>query len=341
MIDPSSITTTPPNRSSRCEVDDAIDKVAFEVFRRIRTGVIKTNFNIGNNATNTKKNKPSSPRILCMVYTHSGAHDRIQAIVNTWGSRCDGFFAASNKTDLSINTINLTHNGPEAYSNMWQKVRSMWRYAHDFFLYDYDYFHISGDDSYVVVDNMKAYFLGEQVENLLSGYFDNISRVHSNINKRWINLKKGEPRPLLFGVPFTINKSLFPSGGPGYTLNREALRRIGVTGGPLDTVMVDNVDSREDVLIATLLSEIDTYVSDTRDDGGAFRYIPSNPKDRIRGSTKYHKKWKISSVSGMSKFSNETVAMHLKNMDDNITRMDEVIYRTHDIVSGTCDATIF
>ena len=338
LIDPSTIRTTMPNRSHICKVDDAIDEVAFDVLRRIRTGVIKTNFDIRNNAT--KKNKPSSPRILCMVYTHSGAHDRIQAIVNTWGSQCDGFFAASNKTDLSINTINLAHKGPEAYNNMWQKVRSMWRYVHDFFLHDYDYFHISGDDSYVVVDNMKAYFLGEQVERLLRGHVDNISRVSSNKTSRWKNLKKGESRPLLFGVPLTIRNNLFPQGGGGYTLNREALKRIGLKGGPLDTVLADNVDSREDVFIATLLAKIDTYVSDTRDDGGAFRYIPYRPKHVFQGSGKYPEKWNITTVSGMSKFSNETVALHLRDMDDNVL-MDEVIYRTHDIVSGTCDFTIF
>ena len=66
-----------------------------------------------------------------MVYSHSGAHSRIQAIVNTWGSQCDGVFAASNETELSIGAIDLVHKGPEAYSNMWQKVRSMWVYTHD------------------------------------------------------------------------------------------------------------------------------------------------------------------------------------------------------------------
>ena len=63
-----------------------------------------------------------------MAYTHSGAHSRIEApiVVNTWGKDRDGFFAASNATGLSIGAINLTHKGPEAYGNMWQKVRSMW-----------------------------------------------------------------------------------------------------------------------------------------------------------------------------------------------------------------------
>ena len=129
-------------------------------------------FDLGKYSTRTGTR---TPRILCMVFTHSGAHSRVQAIVNSWGKECDGFFAASNATDLSIGAINLLHRGPEVYGNMWQKIRSMWAYAHDNFLHDYDYFHIAGDDAYVVVDNMKAYLQGEQIKRLLNGYIDNIS----------------------------------------------------------------------------------------------------------------------------------------------------------------------
>ena len=59
-----------------------------------------------------------------MAYTHSGAHSRIEApiVVNTWGKDRDGFFAASNATDLSIGTFKLTHKGAEAFRNMSQKV---------------------------------------------------------------------------------------------------------------------------------------------------------------------------------------------------------------------------
>ncbi|KAL3943865.1 MAG: hypothetical protein SGBAC_002067 [Bacillariaceae sp.] len=53
-------------------------------------------------------------KVLCMVYTHSGAHNRVRAIAETFGPRCDGFMAASNLTDASIGAVNLVHEGPEA-----------------------------------------------------------------------------------------------------------------------------------------------------------------------------------------------------------------------------------
>ena len=337
-----------PTRKKICQVDRAIDDVAFKVFGLIRAGVIKSKswMEKRKKTETTGGNNNDPPKILCMVYTHSGAHARIQAIVNTWGSRCDGFFAASNETDLSIGAIDLVHKGPEEYNNMWQKIRSMWAYAHDNFLRDYDYFHIAGDDAYVVVDNMRAYLQGEQIERLLHGYIDTLSRPHYQKTKRWETMGEGQKRPLLLGIPLTKGNSLFPQGGGGYTLNREALRLIGDEKGPLYTSLTDNVDSREDVFIASLLGEVDTYVSDTRDEGGAFRYIPYKPAQRVKGYSKYPSRYSIKTLGGMDLFSSETVALHLKEMDkpqfkqEKGVSMDEVIYRTHDIINGACDDEI-
>jgi hypothetical protein len=68
----------------------------------------------------------SDPRILCVVYTTESHHDRIKAIINTWGWRCDGWMAASTKTDPSLGAVDLPHTGPEEYSNMWQKPDQSW-----------------------------------------------------------------------------------------------------------------------------------------------------------------------------------------------------------------------
>ena len=334
-VDPSTtkfkLAETKMKRERSCRVDDAIDKVAFQVFQGIRSGVIKAKSMQGSTLT-------TSPRILCMIYTHSNQHHRVKAIVNTWGRECDGFFAASNATDLSINAINLTHEGPEEYGNMWQKTRSMLAYAHDNFLNYYDYFHIAGDDAFVVVDNMKAYLQGGQISRLLNGYTDNISRK-LNI-RQWENIKSGEQRPLLLGVPGLIRKESFPLGGSGYTINRNALRLIGVEGGALDTHLAHNVDSREDLFASSVLSLVGVVISDTRDDTGAFRYLTFAPARRIRFPSRFPPSYNIPTRYEMDQFSNETVALHLKEMDA-VVNMDEVIYRTHDILSGECDDIIF
>ena len=83
-------------------------------------------------------------KVLCIVYTHSNRHDVLENIVETYGQRCDGFLAASNVTDQKIGAVNILHEGPESYDNMWQKVRSTFAYVHDHYLGEFDFFHIGG-----------------------------------------------------------------------------------------------------------------------------------------------------------------------------------------------------
>ena len=343
VVDPNASKFRPEQKlnqkhSVKCEVDEVIEELTFEVFCRIRRGIIRAKMYLKQQRwqllSTTQLSEQSLPRLLCMVYTHANNHGRVRAILDTWGKDCDGFFAASNFTDLDINTIDLPHQGPEAYSNMWQKVRSIWGYAYDHFLEDYDYFHISGDDSYVVVDNMKAYLMGEQVSRLLKGHIDILSRLFYSSTKRWETIEAGQERPLLLGAPHPFRHSIFPIGGPGYTLNREAVRLLVEKGGPLDTELVNNEDPREDVFIASLLWTIGVIVSDTRDETGAFRYLRHRPKD-VR-TTNFPKRFHIPFRAGISQFSNETVALHLKDMDKYV-EMEEIIYRTNDLLSGKCD----
>ena len=97
----------------------------------------------------------STIRVFCGIYTYAG-HDRlIDAIHQTWGSHCDGFVAFSTLTRPG--TVNLTHQGPESYGNMWQKTRSIVKYIYDYYLEDYDFFFLSGDDVYVIVENLKRF----------------------------------------------------------------------------------------------------------------------------------------------------------------------------------------
>jgi hypothetical protein len=38
---------------------------------------------------------------------------------------------ASTKTDKGLGAVNIPHEGPEEYNNIWQKVRAMWSYIYD------------------------------------------------------------------------------------------------------------------------------------------------------------------------------------------------------------------
>jgi hypothetical protein len=98
----------------------------------------------------------------------------------------------------------VTHEGPEEYNNIWQKVRSIWKYAHSAYGRDFEWMFIGGDDLFVIPSNLRAY-------------------LHT--------IPTDEP--VFLGRRFQIPGSqLFNSGGAGYGLNRKALQ-----------LLVDNLDN--------------------------------------------------------------------------------------------------
>lgn len=61
------------------------------------------------------------PRIMCISFTLEKYHDpAVQNVRRTWGQKCDGYLAMSDVTDLELPSLDIRHEGPEAYENMWQ-----------------------------------------------------------------------------------------------------------------------------------------------------------------------------------------------------------------------------
>eukprot|EP00979_Chaetoceros_neogracilis_P014121 scaffold4445_cov262-Chaetoceros_neogracile.AAC.15 len=295
----------------------------------------------GNNSTRKSK-------IMCMIYTvhlPNDNHTNLRAQAATWGQQCDGFFAASNYTDHSIGAIDLPHAGPEEYGNMWQKIRTMWAYAYDHFKDDYDFFHIGGDDIYVAVDNLRAYVDGPEMRRWEDGELDTISRWHfDHMAEGYVH---ATPRPLILGTPMSWKNCLFPSGGPGYTLNRAALDLFGTVG--LATFLPDNYDSREDVFMGSFFNGTKVYLTDTRDQqDNSARYGGSAEKMYLSDSKKpgpdspkmLAKVYGIVRPDGLDNVSHQYIAFHLKDDKDMLLSLNrtvaELIHRYHAILYDLC-----
>eukprot|EP00565_Helicotheca_tamesis_P001938 CAMPEP_0185725734 /NCGR_PEP_ID=MMETSP1171-20130828/1915_1 /TAXON_ID=374046 /ORGANISM="Helicotheca tamensis, Strain CCMP826" /LENGTH=432 /DNA_ID=CAMNT_0028393927 /DNA_START=134 /DNA_END=1432 /DNA_ORIENTATION=+ len=203
-----------------------------------------------------EENPDSSPRdvkLMCSIYTYSGGIKQTDAILETWGKRCDGIFFASTETNL---TTGHTHFPTPSefdgkYKGIWQKVRSMFAYLYDNFLDSYEYFHFCGDDTFLIIENLKE-FLGsakvqsyeEEAGNLLVAGF-------------WMHWGEIEGHYL--------------GGGSGYTLSRRALKAL--VEGPLQYSHTDHEDGAEDFFTSLLFREfLNVTAMDTRDSHGAHRY---------------------------------------------------------------------
>jgi len=298
-----------------------------KVLNKVRSGVIASQ-------NRTKEESATQrPRILCMVYTYEPSHDNVHAIASTWGKQCDGFFAASNVTDDGIGAIDLLHVGPEAYGNMWQKIRSMWAYAYDHFRDKYEYFYICGDDVYLVVDNLRMYLVGEQVRQLSNGHLDVFTKRNPNATQ-W---KTKHPRPLLLGMPMNLKMFIFPAGGNGYVLNRAALDWLGEVA--LEEYLPNATDSREDVFIGSAFWAHGVCTADSRDNKGAFRF-GGTAEDMYNfdgfkspvGPRVMKRRYGVEMQKGMDGVSSKTISFHLKG-----TIVPEMIFRYHTLLQGYCD----
>jgi hypothetical protein len=199
----------------------------------------------------------SPPRILCAIYTHDEKSDQIRAMVETWGWRCDGFFAASTKTVTDIAAINLPHRGEESYYNMWQKTRSMLAFMFDNYIDDYDYFYLAGDDTYVIVENLQNYL------RLLEG-------MEGGRDARPLYIGQQIYVPEKWGIEIVYNM-----GGSGYVLNRLALRRLVLE--VLPTCRAEEVTSFEDVNVGRCMLEMGILPVDTADIAHRQRFFDLDP----------------------------------------------------------------
>ena len=254
-------------------------------------------------------------KLLCIIYTTEPYHDRIPAIRETWGQKCDGFMAVSNVTDKELGTVNIPHEGPESYDNMWQKVRSMWSYVYDNYYQDYDWFHIGGDDMYVLVENLRLYLESEEIQLAAS-------EGHLSSNKI---------TPLYLGQRFKHTgdpNNMYNAGGSGYTINKATLKALVVDCFP--GFFPHRMTSEEDLFTARCLkSRFGVYPLITTDDEGGERYLHVNPIDILENVPNWYKRFLTFPFKpGLDHFATRSISFHY--IQPNLMK------RIHGMLYGWC-----
>ncbi|OQV17719.1 Glycoprotein-N-acetylgalactosamine 3-beta-galactosyltransferase 1 [Hypsibius exemplaris] len=189
-------------------------------------------------------------RIFCWIMTSPQNHGKARAVKETWAKRCNEYVFVSTEDEPTLPAINASVG--EGRDKLWGKTKFGFRYAYKSSLAKYDWFMKADDDTYVIVENLRL---------LLSNYTP--------------------ADPVYFGCQFKpFTPQGYMSGGAGYVLSREALRRFVEDGLDKDKCRKDH-DGVEDGEAGKCLFDVGVKAMDSRDELGQGRFFPFQPASHM------------------------------------------------------------
>lgn len=190
-------------------------------------------------------------RILCWVMTGpSNLQSKARHVKATWTRHCNVVLFMSSEEDRSFPTVGLgTGEGRDQL--YWKTIRAF-HYVLKNHGNDADWFLKADDDTFVVVDNL-----------------------------RWILSNYTADQPIYFGKRFKpYAKQGYMSGGAGYVLSKEALRRF-VEG--FNTKVCTHTTSVEDLAMGQCLEKMGVVAGDSRDTLLRETFHPFIPEHHLTG----------------------------------------------------------
>ena len=185
-------------------------------------------------------------RILCWVLTSPrNLPIKGKSVKETWGKRCNILLFMSSQADPSFPAIGL--DVKEGRENLWSKTRAAWDYVYDHHIDDADWFIKADDDTFVIIENLRHLVskLNPEEHHYLGRHF----------------------------------KPFFNSGGAGYVLSRESVRRFKKALG--DTSLCKIEGSAEDVEVGKCLHAMGIKPDYTRDSSGRETFMPLSPEQHL------------------------------------------------------------
>uniref|UniRef100_A0A3Q3XN63 N-acetylgalactosaminide beta-1,3-galactosyltransferase n=1 Tax=Mola mola TaxID=94237 RepID=A0A3Q3XN63_MOLML len=188
-------------------------------------------------------------RILCWVMTGpSNLEKKARHVKATWTRHCNVVIFMSSVDDPDFPTVGLgTKEGRDQL--YWKTIRA-YHYAYEHHIDEADWFLKADDDTYVIVDNL-----------------------------RWLLANHTPDDPIYFGRRFKpYTKQGYMSGGAGYVLSKEALRRF-VEG--FKTNVCTHTSSVEDLAMGQCMEKMRVLAGDSRDSMHRETFHPFVPEQHL------------------------------------------------------------
>ncbi|XP_005091047.1 glycoprotein-N-acetylgalactosamine 3-beta-galactosyltransferase 1-B-like [Aplysia californica] len=187
-----------------------------------------------------------SPQILCwLLIQQKNLETKGKAVRSTWAKRCDKTLYFSSSDNKSFPTIGLDI--PEGRSRLTAKVLLASAFCYKLYGEQFDWFFKADDDTYVIVENLRRFLASRDPDE-----------------------------PVYFGYRFKpYTPQGYMSGGAGYVLSREALRRLVVEG--VVKRRCTKFYGMEDLDLGQCLYELGVKAEDSIDEKGLERFHPLNP----------------------------------------------------------------
>lgn len=239
-------------------------------------------------------------KILCWILTSPKYHTtRARAVKDTWGKRCNKLIFISTETDDVLGSVALQVE--DGYNMLWPKTREAFKLLFDQYLHDYEWFFKADDDTYAIMENLRY---------MLTPY--------------------SPEYPIAFGSRYSINHVEYLSGGAGYVLSREALRRYGTYAYNNSKICEPSQrDLEEDVHITRCLVHSGVLLGDSRDSFGYGRFHHFNARDVIRpGSLPqwHHDRITFEQGKGIENLSEVAVSFHWLSPEQ-LYEMEYLLYK--------------
>ncbi|KAM4740829.1 glycoprotein-N-acetylgalactosamine 3-beta-galactosyltransferase 1-B [Anableps anableps] len=188
-------------------------------------------------------------RILCWVMTGpNNLEKKARHVKYTWSRHCNIVVFMSSVDDPDFPTVGLgTKEGRDQL--YWKTIRAF-HYAYEHHANEADWFLKADDDTYVIVDNL-----------------------------RWVLANHTPDEPIYFGRRFKpYTKQGYMSGGAGYVLSREALRRF-VEG--FKNKVCTHTTSVEDLAMGQCMEKVGVLAGDSRDTAQRETFHPFVPEQHL------------------------------------------------------------